>query len=69
MHFPNAEICGFLEVSLKISVAYSNGYKRLARPISLGHDLSLWEDSAHTNHDGTRKYFYSCVLCSLFSFE
>lgn len=65
-HFPNPETCRFMEVSLKISVTYSNDYKGLVGPISLGHDLSLWENSAHTNHGWNKEVFL--FMCPAFPF-
>ena len=69
VHFPNPEICGFLEFSLKISLVYFNDYRGLVGPISLGHDLSLWENSAPTNHGWNKEIFLLMFPHSLFSFE
>lgn len=69
VHFPNPETCGFLEISLKISVAYSNGYTGLVGPISLGHDLSLGEFCAHKSwmEQGSIFIHVSCVPFFLLS--
>ena len=66
MRFPNAEICGFLEVSLAISGADSHGDKGLVGPISLGHDLSLWGNSAPTNQGWNKEVFL--FVCPTFPF-
>lgn len=63
------QILKFLEISLKISVAYSNGYSGLLGPISLGHDLSLRELCAHKSwmEQGTIFIHASCVPFFLLS--
>lgn len=66
VQFPNPAICGFLEASFKMSGAYSNGDKGPAGPISLGHDLSLWENSAPTNHGWNKEVFL--FVCPAFPF-